>query len=313
MNLALEEYLLSHDDQNYFMIWQSDPAVVVGKHQNALAEVNYRFIRENNIVLARRLSGGGTVFHDRGNLNFTYIARGEPGKLVDFRRYIEPVIDFLNTMGINATQGLTNEILVDGKKISGNAEHVHKNRVLHHGTLLLQADLKLLHESIAVVPGKYVDRAVQSRRSQVANLADFLPEARDPEKIGAKFISYIRNRFNGTVFQPDVLTLEATAELAELKYRSLEWTIGWSPDYEFRNVFRNPAFNLEIYIKVQRGVIVSASLDSAQITGNRLRRLEDDLAGCRHEAGHIQVVLEKAGFALEMGFSSLPELVYGFF
>ncbi len=313
MNLALEEYLLRHSDQDYFMIWQSDPAVVVGKHQNALAEVNYRFIRENNIVLARRLSGGGTVFHDQGNLNFTYIVKGEPGKLVDFRRYIGPVIDFLDTQGIRATQGRTHEILVEGKKISGNAEHVHKNRVLHHGTLLLHADLKLLGESIAVVPGKYVDRSVQSRRSQVANLADFMPEARYPDKIGAKFMSYIRNRFNGTAFQPDAPTLQATAELAALKYRSMEWTIGWSPDYEFRNVFHNPAFNLKIHMKVHRGVIVSASLDSVQISGDQLRRLEENLAGCRHEAGHIQVVLEKAGFTVEMGYSSLPDLIYGFF
>ena len=153
-NLALEEYLLMHEVDDYFVLWQSEPAVVVGKHQNTLAEINYRFVSEKNIRVARRLSGGGTVYHDQGNLNFTYIANGEPGKLVDFKRFIEPVIHFLGTLGIDAQQGLKNEILVRGKKISGNAEHVYKNRVLHHGTLLFHSDLHLLRECLRVIPGR---------------------------------------------------------------------------------------------------------------------------------------------------------------
>ncbi len=98
-NLALEEYLLMNGADEYFVLWQSEPAVVVGKHQNTLAEMNYRFVSENGIQVARRLSGGGTVYHDQGNLNFTYISNGEPGRLVDFKRFIEPVIDFLGTIG----------------------------------------------------------------------------------------------------------------------------------------------------------------------------------------------------------------------
>ena len=123
-NLATEEYLMKHSEEDIFLLWQSELCVVVGKHQNTYAEINYPFIREHNIKVARRLSGGGTVFHDRGNLNFTFIRNGEPGKLVDFRRFVSPVIEMLQQLNVHAVMGGKNDILVDGKKISGNAEHV---------------------------------------------------------------------------------------------------------------------------------------------------------------------------------------------
>ncbi len=140
-NLAAEEYLLKQSTDDVFMLWQSSPVVVSGKHQNVYAEMNYRYIREKGILVARRLTGGGTVYHDPGNINFSFIRQGEAGKMVDFTGFIEPVIRFVNSLGVHASQGPKHEIMVNGKKISGNAEHVFKNRVLHHGTLLFDAAL----------------------------------------------------------------------------------------------------------------------------------------------------------------------------
>ncbi len=294
-NLALEEYLLRHGEEDFFLLWQSCPAVVVGKHQNALAEVNYRFIREKNVLLARRLSGGGTVFHGPGNLNFSYIMQGETGKLVDFRRFIKPVTDFLNTIGIQATQGTRNEILVGGMKVSGNAEHVYKNRVLHHGTLLYHADLELLRDSIRVIPGRYTDKAVQSNRSKVVNLADYLPYSWDIETFGRKLMEYMTKSFNGTQSQPDGKVVIAVRELVRLKYRTWEWIYGWSPDYEFRDVVHGLACSLQIYLKVHRGIITGCSLASDEIPGDHLHSIGGPLAGlpsrrrsnagCAHEMG----------------------------
>jgi lipoate-protein ligase A len=312
-NLALEEYLLRHGEQDFFLLWQSCPAVIVGKHQNALAEVNYRFIMEKNILLARRLSGGGTVFHDRGNLNFSYIMHGESGKLVDFRRFIEPVTDFLNTLGIQAKQGPGNEILVGGMKVSGNAEHVHKNRVLHHGTLLYQADLELLQESIRIIPGRYADKAVQSKRSKVVNLSDYLPFSWDIETFGKKLMEYMMGHFNGTEFQPDEKTMKAIRELARSKYRTWEWIYGWSPDYEFRNVIHAMAYSLHIDLKIHRGIITGCSLVSGEIPGDHLIRLENRLNGCHHEAGQIRDVLLNWKYTVWQNENELQDLVFGFF
>ena len=136
-NLAAEEYFFREFKENIFMIWQSEPAVIVGKHQNTLAEINYEYIRNNNIKVARRLSGGGTVYHDQGNINFTFIVNGKEGKLVNFNRFIEPVINFLNNLSVNAEFQAKNNIIVNNRKISGNAEHIYKERILHHGTFHL--------------------------------------------------------------------------------------------------------------------------------------------------------------------------------
>ena len=139
-HLAAEEYLLKNRQENILMLWQSHKAVVCGKHQNLCAEVNYGFCRENGIDTARRLSGGGTVFHDLGNLNFTFIHALDQGleKAVQFRRFLDPVMQCLQTLDLDVTYSGRNDLLLNGLKISGNAEHVdQKNkRVLHHGTLL---------------------------------------------------------------------------------------------------------------------------------------------------------------------------------
>ncbi len=138
--LAAEEYFLKNFDDDIFMLWQSDDTIVVGKHQNALGEINYRFVRKNNITVARRISGGGTVFHDSGNVNFSFIKNVKSSAEISFKQFTEPVVNTLAKLDIIATTSGRNDLLIEGKKISGNAEHIFKKRVLHHGTLLYNSD-----------------------------------------------------------------------------------------------------------------------------------------------------------------------------
>ena len=140
-NIAAEEYLLKETGEDYAFFYINEPSIIIGKHQNAYAEVNLDYVRQNHIKVIRRISGGGTVWHDRGNLNFSFILKGEEGKQVNFRGYAQPVVDFLDELGVEASFGPRNEILVGDLKISGNAEHIHRKRVLHHGTLLFDSDL----------------------------------------------------------------------------------------------------------------------------------------------------------------------------
>ena len=169
-NLAIEELLLKSYNEEYLLLYVNSPSVIIGKHQSGHREVNTRFVYENQIPVIRRISGGGTVFHDSGNLNFCFILRSEQGKQVDFRKYTQPVIDFLASIGVNASFEAKNDLKVDGLKISGNAEHIHGDRVLHHGTLLFSTSLDMLRKSIRKDPSNYISRAVVSNPSPVTNL-----------------------------------------------------------------------------------------------------------------------------------------------
>jgi lipoate-protein ligase A len=312
-NLALEEYLLMHEVHDFFVLWQSEPAVVVGKHQNTLAEINYRFIRGNGIQVARRLSGGGTVYHDQGNLNFTYITNGEPGKLVDFKRFIEPVIDFLGTLGLDAEQGQKNEILVRGKKISGNAEHVYKNRVLHHGTLLYHSDLHLLRECLRVQPGRFKDKAVQSNRSSVINISECLNDGMEMASFEGAFLDYMLSRSDGKLFDLSEQEHTAITDLAVTKYRSWNWIYGWSPDYELNSNFQFQEMDCQIFVKVHRGILKNCALISKKIPEKDLGRLENLLLDCRHEAESIRNVIRTWNYPAVSQENVIEELVWSFF
>jgi lipoate---protein ligase len=147
-NMAAEEYLLKNFSANIFMLWRNDNAVVVGKHQNSLAEINHDFVQQNNIKVVRRLSGGGTVFHDLGNLNFTFITNGEGEELVNFRKFTQPILEVLLQLGVHAKFEGRNDLTINGLKFSGNAEHVFKKRTLHHGTLLFSSKISDLTQAL---------------------------------------------------------------------------------------------------------------------------------------------------------------------
>ena len=173
-NLATEEFLLKNFTEDIFFLYINSKSIIVGKHQNALAEINYKIISENKIPVVRRLSGGGTVFHDPGNINFCFITSGVKTELVNFERYMTPIVEFLNSLNVNAQLGGRQDILIDGSKISGNACHVFKSRVMHHGTLLFNSQLGTLTQALKNDPLKFKDKAVKSVRSKVTNIQDHL-------------------------------------------------------------------------------------------------------------------------------------------
>jgi lipoate-protein ligase A len=312
-NLAAEEYLLKHCESDVFMLWHSSDSVVVGKHQNTLAEVNYRFLKENNIQVARRLTGGGTVFHGRGNVNFSFIRQGETGKLVDFSRFMQPIIDFLNTLGIEAIQGPKNEILVNGKKVSGNAEHVYKNRVLHHGTLLYNADLELLRESIRFFPGKYIDKAVQSNRSNVLNLGSLISPIMSLEAFDDALMGYILSKYNGRICRLNESEEEAIHDLVNSKYNTWEWIYGWSPDYELHNVCQAGNDKIGIHLKVHRGIIVECSIKSPDVLLKYFGLIAEKLRGVPHEENKIRADLTNLCNNMIFNDKGLEEFIYSLF
>jgi len=189
LNLAVEEYLFRHSEDDIFMLWQNDPTVVIGKNQNAYAEVNTEYAEERGINIVRRITGGGAVYHDLGNLNYTFITSEEKAKALDYEYFTRPIIDALATLGVNAVLSGRNDLEVEGKKISGNAQFCAGGRILHHGTLLFNTDVNEMSAVLRVDREKLEYKAVKSHKSRVANLCDIIGKGIDLDG----FIALIEN------------------------------------------------------------------------------------------------------------------------
>ncbi len=313
-NIALEEYLLHHQSDEVVMLWWSSPSVIIGKHQNAFAEVNLPFCRRNQIPVIRRLSGGGTVFHAPGNLNFTFILEGESGNMVNFRKYTAPVIDFLNEIGIPARFAEKNDIRAGERKISGNAEHVYKKRVLHHGTLLYNADLETLREAIRVDTGRYLDRSVQSVRSEVANIVDLLDTPPSFDKFREMLAEHLMSHFDPVT--PYTLTgkdVDAVKQLVSDKYEQQEWNYAWAPTkYRFTGQVSLSGHPRKLELDVKNGAIESARF-TGKVVDPAWRRLEQILPGTKHLPEDVSRLLHQQGLLPGPGEEIPDELLPLFF
>ena len=289
--LAAEEYLLKNFSEDIFMLWQSEKAVVVGKHQNAMAEINHRFVRENNIAVCRRISGGGTVFHDAGNVNFTYIKNVKSTAEISFKQFTEPIVKTLAKLGIEATTSGRNDLLINGLKISGNAEHVYKNRVLHHGTLLFNSDLKNLGQAIQVVPGKYEGKAVQSNRSPVANISQFL---KTPMTTG-EFIQFLSDvqleNPENSFYRLNKNDIQNIEKLSAEKFTTWEWNFGYSPKYSFKNEVEIDGKMLKIEMLVERGRILESNILGDYFRSEITLQLSQHLYNRKHFFEEVKAVL----------------------
>ena len=291
--LAAEEYLLKNFKEDIFLLWQSENTVVVGKHQNALGEINYPFVRKNNITVARRISGGGTVFHDQGNVNFSFIKNVNSPAEVNFKIFTQPIIDALAKLGVEAGSSGRNDLLIDGKKISGNAEHVYKNRVLHHGTLLFISDLKNLGQAIKVIPGKYIGKAIQSNRSEVCNISPFLKFAMNTDQFLKFLLEHQLENEENSVYELTKEDEQQIEKLVDDKFSTWEWNYGYSPKYTFKNTMEIGGKKLDVELSVKKGMIESCQIKGDYFSSRDNKALENQLHNKRHSFEELsKLVLE---------------------
>jgi lipoate-protein ligase A len=296
-NLAAEELLLTESAEEIFMLWRNRQAVIVGRNQNTLAEIDEAFTRERGIPVVRRLSGGGAVFHDLGNINFTFINNGTPSEGLDFERFTVPIQRALRSMGVECVFSGRNDLLIDGKKFSGNAQHFHGGRILHHGTLLFSSDMADLSGALRVDPEKYRDKAVKSVRSRVTNISSHLPA---PMEV-TDFIKALMDFVSGGASPDDTALTGAEAEtietMADKRYRTWDWNFGSSPAYNFTKRTRTEGGLLDVNLYVKKGRILEARLFGDYFGVRDVAPLEKRLLGSRHERGEIRARLE--GVALD--------------
>jgi len=303
VNLALEEYMLRQSDlhEDLLLFYINEPSIIIGRHQNTLEEINRDYVEEHNIHVVRRLSGGGAVYHDLGNLNFSFITDYQTENFQNFRKFTEPVVRALATLGVKAELTGRNDIQIDERKVSGNAQYISRGRMVSHGTLLFNSDLSHVSDALNVHAGKMASKGIKSVRSRVANISEFLKE---PMDIEAFKDHVLKTYFQGVMDVPRVpLSAEdwaAVRKLAEERYRSWDWTYGTSPDFNIEKRQRFAGGEIDARLDVKKGVI-----QSAKFYGDYFAELEPDgvekkLLGVKYEREEIKRALD--GVDLERFF-----------
>ena len=284
-NLAAEEYAMTHFARESFMLWRNAPTVIVGRHQNTLAEIDAEYVQAHNIPVVRRLSGGGAVFHDLGNLNFTFIADTPDGQRaqVDFRRFTQPILEALQTLGVDARFEGRNDLTIDGRKFSGNAEYVSGGRVLHHGTLLFAARMADISAALRPDPAKFADKAVKSVRSRVTNISEHLPRPMTVLEFRDHLMAHVvATTPDAEAYAFTADDVRAITQLRDAKYATWEWNYGHSPRYNFSKRVRTAGGSLEATLEVVDGVIEEARIFGDYFSRREPGEIETALLGAAH-------------------------------
>ena len=261
-NLALEEYILKNEniEEDIVFLWQNTPTIVVGNNQNTIEEINVPFVKENKIQVVRRLSGGGAVYQDMGNLNFTFIKCLNETSNLDIKKFALPVVEALNKLGVPAQLTGRNDISVEGKKISGNAQRLYRNKLLHHGTLLFDTDLEVMVKVLQVGIDKIESKGIKSIRSRVTNIKPYFSQQITIEEFRESILKELFQGKEVNYYYLEEKDLKEINDLVNTKYSTWEWNFGYSPSYSIKNSRRFPAGKIELFIDVEKGMIKSCQI-----------------------------------------------------
>ncbi len=295
-NLALEQYVFDGMDkkQDYFMLWQNANTIVVGKHQNTLQEINKQYVEENKIQVVRRLSGGGAVYHDLGNLNFTFIMDAGNDKSLDFSRFCQPVVQALRAFNVPAAMNGRNDMTIDGKKFSGNSQYVKNGRVMHHGTILYDSDLGKIASALQVSKEKMRSKGVASVKSRVTNVKEYMNPPVPLEQFKQELL---REMFKGSSLCEYILSPQDLAQVEALqksRYDTWDWNFGASPGYETEKSLRiEGCGQINVQLQMAKEKIQAVKITGDFFTGKALEELEEWLIGKRLQPDELRPLVEK--------------------
>ena len=315
-NLAVEEYVFDHlpKDRMYVMLWQNDHAIIIGKHQNTLAEINESYVKEQGIRVVRRLSGGGAVYHDMGNLNYTIIADAREDSL-DFGRFCDMVIRALAKAGVQAERNGRNDMTIDGKKFSGNAQYVRGGRIMHHGTILFDSDMSVLAGALRVDPAKIQAKGIKSVRSRVTNVRPYLPDDLTLAQFRAFLLESILELFPGEKYELSETDIAAISAIKEKRYGTWQWNFGSSPACTVTKKQRfEGCGTVEAYIDMDKGCIKEISFRGDFFAAEDPAALADALANCPLEEAMLLQRLQNydiSRFFMGLNRENLVQLLTG--
>ncbi|WP_430493905.1 lipoate--protein ligase [Rossellomorea marisflavi] len=294
INLAIEEYALKNLDINesYLLFYINEPSIIIGKNQNTIEEINTDYVEKQGLHVVRRLSGGGAVYHDLGNLNFSFITKDDGDSFHNFKKFTEPVIEALNKLGVKAELSGRNDILAEGRKISGNAQFSTKGRMFSHGTLLFDSEMENVVSALRVKKDKIESKGIKSIRSRVANISEFLEEKMTIEEFRSTLLKYI---FNDSDVEEYVLTDEdwnRIHALSKERYQNWDWNYGKSPSFNLQHSHRFPVGQIDVRLEVKKGTIENCKIYGDFFGVGNVDEIEEKLTGIRYERNEIERVLE---------------------
>lgn len=290
-NLAMEEYFLKNTNEDIFMLWRNESAIIVGKNQNTLSEINYEYVKQNKIKVVRRQSGGGAVFHDLGNINFTFISCND-NSFSDFKRFTMPIIDALKNLNIQAEFSGRNDLLIDNQKFSGNAQYNYKNKVMHHGTLLFSSEINDLSSALKVKPSKFIGKSVKSVKSRVTNIANHLEQDMTVLEFKNYLMNFINSKYeNNCLYELSEEDINEINKLVEDKYNTWQWNFGHSPKYALNNEIKYPGGNIEFSLNVEKGLIKEIKFFGDFFGKKDVSYIEDLLKNTNHNEASIRSIL----------------------
>ncbi|MDQ8734342.1 lipoate--protein ligase [Paenibacillus sp. LHD-38] len=309
LNLALEEYILRSlpDDDDYLLFYINEPSIIIGKNQNTVEEINAEYVESSGIHVVRRLSGGGAVYHDLGNLNFSFIMKDDGKSFHNFKKFTEPVVRALQELGVDAEMTGRNDLQVGERKISGNAQFSTRGKMFSHGTLLFDSEIENVVSALKVNAEKYVSKSTKSIRSRVANIAEFLKEPLTIEQFRERLLQSIFGQSEEIPFYE--LTREDWAKVQKLaneRYRSWEWNYGRSPAFNVQQKKRiEGAGTFDVRLQVEEGLIAGAAIYGDFFGRGDSNEVALKLIGTRYEAAALKQLI--AGIDLPFYFGPVTE------
>lgn len=262
-NLAAEEYLITNPNitDEILLLWQNNNTIVIGRNQNTIEEINNEYVRSKKINVVRRLSGGGAVYQDLGNLNFTFIINKSKDNTRNYALFTKPIVNVLQSLGLNAQFSGKNDILVDDKKISGNAQYIHKNRILHHGTILFNVDMQMLPKVLKSDLDKLESKGIKSVQARVTNILPLLKPPITIAEFQNLIIEQLRSTKNTKIMEFSAEMIAAIELLANTKYRTWDWIYGKSPDFALKHKTLFPGKGtIHVWMNVKAGIIESIKI-----------------------------------------------------
>ncbi len=296
-NHAAEEYIMNKFDDEVFMLWINRPSILIGRNQNTISEINLEYVKENYITVVRRLSGGGTVYNDLGNMLFTFITyrnKEEPHVKNGFEKFAKPVIKALQSLGVNAIFTGRNDITIEGKKFSGNAQYFTKDKLLHHGTLLYDCDMSKLSLALKSKPIKFIDKSVKSVGSRVTNIALHMNEKMNLSDFREYLKNYVIKEYDiENIYEFNENDLEEIKEIAKNRFETWEWNYGKSPVYKCQNSIKYPSGVVEYNVNVEGGIIKEVSIYGDFFGEKDIKEVEPKLIGIRHDINALSNTLNE--------------------
>lgn len=312
INLAIEEYALKYLDinQTYLLFYINEPSIIIGKNQNTIEEINTDYVEKNGIHVVRRLSGGGAVYHDLGNLNFSFITKDDGDSFLNFQKFTEPVIRALHKLGVPAELKGRNDIVVGERKISGNAQFATGGRMFSHGTLMFDSEIDNVVSALKVRKDKIESKGIKSIRSRVANISEFMEEKMTIEEFREVLL---RSIFEGIDPIPEYkLTEEDWEKIHEIsrsRYQKWEWNYGKSPKFNLQFSHRFPVGQIEFRLDVHKGIITDCKIFGDFFGIGDVEEIENRLKGIRYERNEIAKALEDVNIQHYFGNVTKEEII----